>query len=85
MNENIVCRTKIIKDHMQEKDISLNKLAVEIGVSPSTLSRVLNRQRNPGQMVIGKMLKYFGLKFDDLFFYNFELTKVHKKKSKKIS
>ncbi|WP_145722676.1 helix-turn-helix transcriptional regulator, partial [Bacillus licheniformis] len=48
---------------------SLNQLAIEIGVSPATLSRVLNGERRPGQLVIGKMIQYFNKKFEDLFYY----------------
>ncbi|MDA1476443.1 helix-turn-helix transcriptional regulator [Bacillus changyiensis] len=54
---------------MVEHNLSLNQLALEIGVSPATLSRVLNGERRPGQLVIGKMILYFDKKFEDLFYY----------------
>nr|MCX3330715.1 helix-turn-helix transcriptional regulator [Bacillus pacificus] len=56
---------------MVNKDLSLNQLALEIGISPATLSRVLNGERRPGQLVIGKMLYYFDMRFEDLFYYDF--------------
>ncbi|MCY9291072.1 transcriptional regulator, partial [Bacillus haynesii] len=30
---------------------------------------VLNGERRPGQLVIGKMIQYFNKKFEDLFYY----------------
>ena len=76
--EKINIKKEIIESYMNEKSVSLNKLASEIGISPATLSRVLNGQRRAGQSVIGKMLKFFNMKFEDLFFYENELTKVNK-------
>lgn len=84
MSNQIIINVKFIKSYMKENEISLNKLAEEIGISPATLSRVLNNHRNPGQRVMGKMLKYFSIPFDELFFYDFELTKVNDKVEKQI-
>lgn len=58
-----------VLQYMIEHNLSLNQLAIEIGVSPATLSRVLNGERRPGQLVIGKMIHYFNKKFEDLFYY----------------
>lgn len=82
MGDQIKCNVEFIKKHMDERGISLNKLSKEIGISPATLSRVMNGKRNPGQMVMGRMIKYFGVKFDVLFSYDFELTKVNEIKKK---
>lgn len=69
--EKIQIRRDYVLQYMVNNDYSLNQLALEIGVSPATLSRVLNGERRPGRLVIGKMLHYFNLKFEDLFYYDF--------------
>ena len=74
----IVINKQLIEMKMKEKGISsMNQLANDIGISPATLSRIMNGTRNPGQKVIGKMLSYFNVKFEELFSYNFSLTKVN--------
>lgn len=75
MVEKIQIRRDYVLQYMVNNDYSLNQLALEIGISPATLSRVLNGERRPGQLVIGKMLYYFDMKFEDLY-YDF-LTKVN--------
>lgn len=77
MNKDIVCNVNYIKMFMEDNNISSNKLAREIGISPATLSRVLNKERTPGQLVIGRMLVYFDVKFEELFHYGTPLTKVN--------
>ncbi|MFP3811455.1 helix-turn-helix domain-containing protein [Bacillus sp. SIMBA_005] len=69
MVEKIQIRRTFVMQYMIENDMSLNQLADEIGISPATLSRVLNGHRKPGQLVIGKMIHYFDKKFEDLFYY----------------
>ncbi|AOC55399.1 transcriptional regulator [Bacillus pumilus] len=69
MVEKIQIRRAFVMQYMIENDMSLNQLADEIGISPATLSRVLNGHRKPGQLVIGKMIHYFDKKFEDLFYY----------------
>ncbi|ADP33879.1 helix-turn-helix family protein [Bacillus atrophaeus subsp. globigii] len=71
MVEKIQIRRDYVLQYMVNKDLSLNQLALEIGISPATLSRVLNGERRPGQLVIGKMLYYFDMRFEDLFYYDF--------------
>lgn len=85
MDNHIICNVEYIKNFMVQNKISLNKLAEEMDISPATLSRILNKQRNPGQMVIGKMLNYFDISFEVLFSYNFELTKVNGKQQKRVA
>ncbi|BBP92338.1 putative HTH-type transcriptional regulator YvzC [Bacillus safensis] len=75
MVEKIQIRRAFVMQYMIENDMSLNQLADEIGISPATLSRVLNGHRKPGQLVIGKMIHYFDKKFEDLFYYEKMLTK----------
>lgn len=75
--EKIQIRRDYVLQYMVNNDYSLNQLALEIGVSPATLSRVLNGERRPGQLVIGKMLHYFNLKLR-IFFTMILLTKVNK-------
>jgi transcriptional regulator with XRE-family HTH domain len=49
-----------LTEHMKKHDIkSYRQMAKLIGISHSTLSRTLRRERNPGQLVIRKMLIYF--------------------------
>ncbi len=74
--EKIQIRRDYVLQYMVNNDYSLNQLALEIGISPATLSRVLNGERRPGQLVIGKMLYYFDMKFEDLFTTTL-LTKVN--------
>ncbi|MFN2744313.1 MULTISPECIES: helix-turn-helix domain-containing protein [Bacillus] len=69
MVKKIHIRRDFVLQYMVEHNLSLNQLAIEIGVSPATLSRVLNGERRPGQLVIGKMIQYFNKKFEDLFYY----------------
>ncbi len=76
MVEKIQIRRDYVLQYMVNNDYSLNQLALEIGISPATLSRVLNGERRPGQLVIGKMLYYFDMKFEDLFTTT-SLTKVN--------
>lgn len=74
----IIINKQLIEMKMKEKGInSMNQLAGDIGISPATLSRIMNGTRNPGQKVIGKMLTYFDVKFEELFSYNLLLTKVN--------
>lgn len=69
MVKKIHIKRDFVLQYMIEHNLSLNQLAIEIGVSPATLSRVLNGERRPGQLVIGKMIQYFNKKFEDLFYY----------------
>jgi transcriptional regulator with XRE-family HTH domain len=49
-----------LKEHMRKHNIkSYRQMAELIGISSSTLSRAMRRERNPGQLVIRKMLLYF--------------------------
>lgn len=45
MVEKIQIRRAFVMQYMIENDMSLNQLADEIGISPATLSRVLNGHR----------------------------------------
>lgn len=47
MVEKIQIRRAFVMQYMIENDMSLNQLADEIGISPATLSRVLNGHRKP--------------------------------------
>lgn len=77
MVEKIQIRRAFVMQYMIENDMSLNQLADEIGISPATLSRVLNGHRKPGQLVIGKMIHYFDKNLK-IYFTMRILTKVNK-------
>lgn len=76
--QEITIKREIIDNYMKENKISLNKLANQIEISPATLCRILSGQRRAGQLVIGKMLNFFNVKFEELFFYKIKLTNVNK-------
>lgn len=78
--EDIKINEQFIRNYLETNNKSLNNLAFEIGISPATLSRILNGKRNPGQFVIGRMLSYFNVKFEVLFSYGDILTNVNEHK-----
>lgn len=65
----LVINVLFIQEYKEKQKIkSISRLADEIGISRSTLSKILRGDRNPGRKVITKMMIYFKVPFDVLFF-----------------
>lgn len=77
MTDGIKIKKDFIEKYMKSNKISLNNLAKQIGISSATLSRLLTGTRNPGQVVIGRMLSFFCVDFEQIFYYDPALTKVN--------
>lgn len=50
---------------IQEQDVSLSKLAKEIGVSRVVLSYIINKKHEPSLPVIKKICNYFNKDFHE--------------------
>lgn len=55
-----------IKKYIKENNITQKKLAIEIGISPSTMSDYMNARANPSHGVIQKIADYFGVLKSDI-------------------
>lgn len=67
-----------VQEYAQKNNISLHRLAIQIGLSPSMMWRVMNGERKPGPKMISLMLLYFNEEFERLF-HNDVVTKVYDK------
>lgn len=78
-NQQIVVKTDVLKQYMDKNNLSEKEFAEIIGVSHSTVNRVLNGKRNPGSKFIAGVLTNFSdLTFDTVFSYRNELPKGNK-------
>lgn len=72
----IVVNTDFLKAYLISKQLSESEFAKTIGVSYSTVNRILNGKRNPGSKFIGGLLKNFhDLSFELVFSYENKLPK----------
>lgn len=59
-----------LEDYMKKNSIkSHRQLAINIGISTTTLYRILDGSRNPGSKTINKMLEYFVEESFETLFY----------------
>lgn len=68
MNMSLTLNKEFIQEYMKKNEInSLNQLARDIGISETLLFRLMKGERKPGQKTIGKMMSFFGVKFEQIF------------------
>ena len=67
MSTYMVVRNRIIS-LCEEKNITINKLATESGVSPSTLKNILyGKSKNPGVVTLKMICDGLGISLTDFF------------------
>ncbi|SDW94921.1 Helix-turn-helix domain-containing protein [Alicyclobacillus hesperidum] len=59
-------REEFIKRYLQ--DVSIQQVAKDIGISTSMMYLLINRKRNPGGKTIFKILKYYKMPFEYIFY-----------------
>src|SRR5690554_5425702 len=67
-----------LKQLRDEKNITLERLAENIGITKSTLSRYENNKREPKMYVVEKLANYFQVSTDYLLGQSDERTPAHK-------
>lgn len=78
----IKVKTEVLKAIMEENNLSQRQLAFAVGVDPAVISRVLNNKREGvGGKFIGGLLRFTGMKFDDLFYEEERKWNLKQKKS----
>lgn len=77
--QDIKVRTEFLSNYLVENDLSEREFAKAIGVSHSTVNRVINGKRNPGSKFIAGVLRNFpDLAFEQVFSFDMELPKGNK-------
>lgn len=75
----IKVNVKFLREFLNRKGLTEEQFAHSIGVSHSTVNRIMNGKRNPGsKFVIGVLNSYRDLTFDQVFIYNESLPKGNK-------
>lgn len=59
--------SKRIVQLREEINISARKLAVDINVDPSTISKIESGQAMPSVQILDKLIKYFVISYSDFF------------------
>lgn len=79
IEQKIFLRDNFLKDYIVENNMTEAEFAFKIGVSHSTVNRVLNRKRNPGgKFISGVLVQFNDLTFDKVFIFNNGLPKGKK-------
>lgn len=66
----ILINLDFLQAYLKDKDISQSQFADAVGVTQTTVNRVMNGKRNPGGKFIAGVLKSFNdLSFDEVFYY----------------
>lgn len=68
-NKNIILKDKeILIEKTVEKGLSYRQLAKEVGVSQTTISLIINGERNPSPKTAISICNVLRCQFDDIFF-----------------
>lgn len=71
---------EVLRSYLKENGISEANFAKKIGVSHSTVNRILNGKRNPGgKFISGLLTKYPDLTFEKVFIFKTKLPKGNDK------
>lgn len=71
----ILINLEFLQAYLKDKDISQSQFADAVGVTQTTVNRVMNGKRNPGGKFIAGVLKSFNdLSFDEVFYYGEALS-----------
>jgi transcriptional regulator with XRE-family HTH domain len=84
MNESadILVNSSFLRKYLKQKELTESQFANEIGVAHSTVNRVLNGKRNPGNKFIAGVLTSFSdLNFEQVFLYKRPLPKGNERSS----
>lgn len=78
-NGKVHIKIAVLRKYMEAKGWDDAELARRMNCSRSTVSRLLNGNRNPGLQTIAKLLKACeqGLEFEELFFLGERFTERH--------
>lgn len=82
MTQSNVIKVKIdfLRKHLDDNGLSEKEFAEIIGVSHSTVNRILNGKRHPGgKFVTGVLSNFNSLSFDEVFSYDISLPKGNDK------
>jgi len=67
----ILVKVNFLKTYLANRGISQYQFAKEVGVTKSTVNRIMNGKRNPGgKFVTGVLQGFNDLSFDEVFSYN---------------
>ncbi|MED3440301.1 helix-turn-helix transcriptional regulator [Bacillus subtilis] len=64
----IKVRKEVFLHYMGKRNLSLNQLSDELGVSPSTTCRILKHDIDPGALFIAHAISALNMSFEDLFY-----------------
>ncbi|WP_088051860.1 helix-turn-helix transcriptional regulator [Virgibacillus dakarensis] len=71
----ILVKLEFLQPYLKDKDISQSQFADAVGVTQSTVNRVMNGKRNPGGKFVSGVLQSFNdLSFDEVFTYGKDLS-----------
>ena len=71
----ILINLDFLKAYLKDKDISQSQFADKVGVTQTTVNRIMNGKRNPGGKFIAGVLRSFNdLSFDEVFYYDKALS-----------
>lgn len=79
----IKTKTDLVINMLKEQNISKNELAKRTGISRAYVYFALNNNIPVGNKFISAMIDYFGMSFEELFFYDHNYTKCKNKNNNK--